>query len=146
MRALALLLLAPAMAAAQDRSTLLTCPGSLRLTPRVALEAPAGWRALPAPQTHWLRGARLFSGDPAEEAELVPDNPRPRAYRWTLAAHAAPQPWLVCAYEGTEASIAAAVPAAATVCLVATYHDNARGIRNGSVVIGPSDWVRALCR
>lgn len=146
MRALYALLLLPTLAAAQDPPPLLVCPGTITVSPTESVAAPQGWRALPAPRTHWLRAARLFSGDPSERADLVPDNPRPRNYGWTFRAGASPPNWLVCDYEGTEASITAAVPPAATRCTVTTYFDNSRGMRGGLVVIGPGNWVRAQCR
>lgn len=139
MRLVLLLLAAPAFA---QQSPLLACPDSIRLTPAESIEAPAGWRALPAARTHWLRGARLFAGDPAEQAELIPNFPRARNYGWTLDTAST----LVCEYEGTEATIAAPVPAGAGRCNLATYFDNARGLRNGAVVIGPNNWVRVQCR
>jgi hypothetical protein len=132
-------LLAAAPAAAE-----LSCPPRIELTPEVRITPPPGWRALPEPQSHWLRGAALYLGDPAGRAQLVPEEDRQRRVSyWDLTAE---PHTLVCEYEGTEMRIAAPVPAGLKRCTIETFRQTSQGVRFGRPVIGPNDWVRVACR
>lgn len=150
--ALALLpiLLAAGGAAAQQPSRppappLIACPASVEVQPRDEIRPPNGWEIRPETQRHWLRGAELFEGDPADRVQLRPDaDPRTRREWWDLGGNRQPYR-LVCRYEGLEAGIMATVPAAARRCEVTSFRENSRGMRHGRVVSGPEQVV-AACR
>ncbi|HYF09886.1 MAG TPA: STY0301 family protein [Acetobacteraceae bacterium] len=124
------------------------CPPQVQVTPEARIQAPEGWRALPEPQWHFLRGAELFDGDPSERAQLREDSREGAARQrwWDLDPANSRGYHLVCRYEGLEAGITARVPAGLRRCTVETYRDNSRGVRHGRVVMGPDNWVRVTCR
>lgn len=144
------LLLAAGTAAAQQPSRapnppLLACPPSIEVLSREEIHPPAGWEIRPEPQRHWLRGADLFEGDPADRVQLRPDaEPRSRREWWDLGGNRQPYR-LVCRYEGLESGIMATVPAAARRCEVYPIRENSRGMRHGRIVSGPEQIVVA-CR
>jgi hypothetical protein len=151
-RAIAVLVLLPGLVAAQPPPRpapapppLLACPGAIEVEPAERILAPAGWELRPERQRHWLRGAELFEGDPAERVQLRPDaDPRTRREWWDLGGNAQPYR-LVCRYEGIEAGIMAVVPAAARRCEVTSFREQSRGVRHGRIVHGP-DQVAVMCR
>lgn len=135
----------PRRAAAPPPVPLIACPPSVEADPGERLRAPLGWDVRPERQRHWLRGADLFEGDPADRVQLRPDQDRrTRREWWDLGGNAQPYR-LVCRYEGLESGLVAAVPAAAKRCEVTTFRENSRGMRHGRVVSGP-DQVRVVCR
>ncbi len=151
--AIALLVLLPGLAAAQPAPrpapaappTLLACPRAIEVEPADRIRAPMGWEVRPERQRHWLRGAELFEGDPADRVQLRPDaDPRTRREWWDLGGNAQPYR-LVCRYEGIESGIMAAVPAAARRCEVTSFREESRGVRHGRIVHGP-DQVSVTCR
>lgn len=146
---LPVLVLAGAAAAQQGTRTpappLLTCPPSVEVLSRDEIRPPNGWEVRPEPQRHWLRGADLYEGDPAERVQLQPDaDRRTRREWWDLGGNRAPYR-LVCRYEGLESGIMATVPAAARRCEVSSFRENSRGVRHGRIVSGPEQVVVA-CR
>ena len=144
------ILLAAGTAAAQQSSRppappLIACPPSVEVLSRDEIRPPTGWEVRPEPQRHWLRGADLFEGDPADRVQLRPDaEARGRREWWDLGGNRQPYR-LVCRYEGLESGIMAAVPAAARRCEVTGIRGNSRGMRHGRVVSGPEQVVVA-CR
>lgn len=124
------------------------CPPHLWVVAEQRIEVPQGWRVQPDTQMHWLRGAELFDGEPAERAQLREDgeNRQQRSAWWDLAPGNTRGYFLVCRYEGMEAGVVARVPDSMRRCTVTTYRDNSRGVRHGRVVIGPDNWVRVTCR
>ena len=148
------LLALPGMAMAQQRAPAsvappaFSCPPHVRVTPEQRIEAPEGWRVQADSAMHWLRGAELFDGEPAERAQLREDGGDRAGRRewWDLDPANPRGTFIVCRYEGLEAGIVARVPAGLRRCTVETYRDNSRGIRHGRVVIGPDNWVRVGCR
>lgn len=154
---LAVTLLLPAVALAQPAqrpaprpappqgAPLLACPPQVEAEPGERIRAPLGWEVRPERQRHWLRGADLFEGDPADRVQLRPDaDPRTRREWWELGGNAQPYR-LVCRYEGLESGVMAAVPAAAKRCEVTSLRENSRGMRHGRVVSGPEQ-VAVVCR
>jgi hypothetical protein len=154
---LALALLLPAAAAAQPAQRpparpappqgipLIACPPHVEADPGDRIRAPLGWEIRPERQRHWLRGADLFEGDPADRVQLQPDSdPRTRRVWWELGGNAQPYR-LVCRYEGLESGIMAAVPPAAKRCEVSSFRENSRGMRHGRAVHGPEQ-VAVVCR
>ncbi|WP_198372448.1 STY0301 family protein [Roseomonas rosulenta] len=154
---LALALLLPAAAAAQPAQRpparpappqappLLACPSSVEVEPADRIRTPLGWEVRPERQRHWLRGADLFEGDPADRVQLRPEaDPRTRREWWDLGGNAQPYR-LVCRYEGLESGIMAPVPAAARRCEVSSFREDSRGMRHGRVVSGPEQ-VAVVCR
>ena len=136
---------APQRPAPAPAVPLIACPPSVEVEPGERIRAPLGWEVRPERQRHWLRGAELFEGDPAERVQLRPDqDPRTRREWWELGGNAQPYR-LVCRYEGLESGIMAAVPAAARRCEVAPFRENSRGVRHGRIVSGPEQ-VRVSCR
>lgn len=124
---------------------LIACPGSIEVTPRDEIHPPAGWTVRLERERHWLRGADLFEGDPAERVQLRPDaDPRTRREWWDLGESRQPYR-LVCRYEGLEAGIMATVPAGARRCEVTSRREDSRGMRHGRVVSGPG-LVVVACR
>jgi hypothetical protein len=135
----------PARPAPQAGAPLLACPPAVEVEPAERIRAPLGWEIRPERQRHWLRGADLFEGDPADRVQLRPDaDPRTRREWWDLGGNAHPYR-LVCRYEGLESGIMAAVPAAARRCEVTSFRENSRGVRHGRVVHGP-ERVAVVCR
>ena len=124
---------------------LIACPPSVEVDAGERLRAPLGWDVRPERQRHWLRGAALFEGDPADRVQLRPEqDPRTRREWWDLGGNAQPYR-LVCRYEGLESGLVAAVPAAAQRCEVSAFRENSRGMRHGRVVSGPEQ-VSVVCR
>lgn len=146
-------LLAPIPALAQPAqrppaAPAFACPPHIRVTPEQRVDAPEGWRVVPEAEMHWLRGAELFDGDPADRAQLREDgeNRQQRSAWWDLDPANPRGYFLVCRYEGIEAGLVARVPAGPRRCTAETFRDNSRGVRHGRVVIGPDNWVRVTCR
>ncbi|MBR0649991.1 hypothetical protein GXW78_09985 [Roseomonas terrae] len=145
-----MLLLATAATAQQPARppgppVLIACPPSVEVTARDEIHPPPGWTVRPERQRHWLRGADLFEGDPAERVQLRPEaDPRTRREWWDLGDSRQAYR-LVCRYEGLESGIMAAVPAGARRCEVTSRRENSRGMRQGRVVSGPEQVVVA-CR
>lgn len=112
---------------------LLSCPSFLRLTPTVTVEAPPpGWEPLAWPQYHFLSWARLFDGDPEELVQLKEEEEADGSHGWLLEPSEPGRPFvLVCVYEGTEMTLAGAVPAAATRCDIRSFDEDAYGVRFG---------------
>ncbi len=106
------LLTAPALAAEP-----FTCPPGIEITPQATVKPVPGWQALPMAERHPLDGARLFDGDPAGMADLVPDQNTATLNVWQL------QPGMsytfVCTYAGTVMTMAAKVPTGAKQCSAA---------------------------
>ena len=150
------ILLLPALAAAQPARReaapagppAFSCPPHVRVTPEQRVQAPEGWRVQADSQMHWLRGAELFEGDPADRVQLREDGgDRATRREWWDLDPANPRTYhIVCRYEGLEAGIVAPVPRGLRRCTVETHRDNSRGVRHGRVVIGPDNWVRVGCR
>lgn len=124
---------------------LIACPPSVEVEPAERLRAPLGWEVRPERQRHWLRGADLFEGDPADRVQLRPETGgQPRRTWWELGRNAQPYR-LVCRYEGLAAGLVAPVPAAATLCEIRSVREDSRGMRHGRVVHGPEQ-VAVTCR
>lgn len=145
-------LLLPIAAAAQPAPRrappplpLLACPPSVEVMSRDEIRVPQGWEVRLERQRHWLRGADLFEGDPADRVQLRPESdPRMRRDWWDLGGNAQPYR-LVCRYEGLESGIMAGVPAAAKRCEVTRFREDSRGMRHGRAVHGPEQ-VAVTCR
>ena len=116
--------------------TLLSCPPLLRLTPTVTVDdPPPGWRPLAWPEYHFLSGARLFDGDPAERVQLKEEEEDDGSYGWLLERSEPDRPFmLVCVYEGTEMTLAREVPAAAGRCDIRRFEEDSYGVRFGRPV------------
>ena len=144
------ILLAAGTAAAQQSSRppappLIACPVSVEVLSRDEIRPPNGWEVRAEPQRHWLRGADLVEGDPADRVQLRPDaDLRRRREWWDLGGNRQPYR-LVCRFEGLESGIMAAVPAAARRCEVTGIRENSRGMRHGRVVSG-TEQVVVACR
>ncbi len=124
---------------------LIACPPSVEVEPDERLRAPMGWEVRPERQRHWLRGADLFEGDPADRVQLRPETGgQPRRTWWDLGGNAQPYR-LVCRYEGLAAGLVAAVPPAARLCEIRGFREDSRGMRHGRVVHGPEQ-VAVTCR
>lgn len=134
--------LAAGAAVAQPAPARFACPPSIGLPSPLPFDPPAGWTARSGSALHWLRGARLFEGDPADGVELRPDG-EGRREAWNLDPAA--RPVLVCLYEGTEATLSAPVPAGAKACTVERRPSQGRGTRAGQAVTGATEVV-AGCR
>lgn len=136
---------APRPAPPAPPPALIACPPQVEVESGDRIRAPMGWEVRPERQRHWLRGADLFEGDPADRVQLRPDaDPRTRREWWDLGGNAQPYR-LVCRYEGLESGIMAAVPAAARRCEVSGFREDSRGVRHGRIVHGPEQ-VRVVCR
>ena len=124
---------------------LIACPPHLQVETGDTPVVPQGWTLRPERQTHFLRGADLFEGDPAELAQLRPEEDR-RARRewWDIYDNGRPY-FLICRYEGLEAGIQGEVPRAAKRCEVRTVRSDGRGVRFGREVTGP-ERVEVDCR
>ncbi|MBR0670870.1 STY0301 family protein [Neoroseomonas soli] len=135
----------PARPAPPAAVPLIACPPSIEVESGDRIRVPMGWEVRPERQRHWLRGADLFEGDPADRVQLRPDaDPRTRREWWDLGGNQQPYR-LVCRYEGLESGIMAAVPPAAKQCEVTSFRENSRGMRHGRFVSGPEQ-VRVVCR
>lgn len=154
MRVLPLLLLLPAAAAlAQGRSAspppppAFACPASVEVESTARIRAPEGFTVVPDPARHWLRGADLFDGPPAERAQLRGDGGDRRTRRewWDLDPANARAYHIICRYEGLEEGLEAVLPAGLRRCTVETYREDARAARGGRFVLGPDGWVRVTC-
>jgi hypothetical protein len=92
----------------------IACPPSIHVTPQATVQPVPGWQPLPMAEHFVLRGARLFDGDPADLADLIPDRNDAAGMAWQL------QPGMsytfVCTYAGTEMTMAAKVPAGLKQC------------------------------
>jgi hypothetical protein len=55
---------------------LIACPPSVEVEPAERLRAPLGWEVRPERQRHWLRGADLFEGNPADRVQVIPAGER----------------------------------------------------------------------
>jgi len=116
MRALicaALLLSSPAISAET-----FTCPPAIKLTPQAIVQPVPGWQPLPMAAHHVLNGARLFDGDPADLADLIPDQNNAAGMAWRLFENMSYT--FVCTYGGTDMTMAAKVPAGVKQCTVST--------------------------
>jgi len=109
----ALLLNGPAIAAET-----FICPPFIKLTPHATVQPVPGWQPLPMAEHHVLTGARLFDGDPADLADLVPDKNNAAGMAWQLFPNMSYT--FVCTYAGTEMTMAAKVPTGAKQCATAT--------------------------
>ena len=94
-----------------------SCPSAISFTAQVNVQVVPGWKPLPMPERHALAGARLFDGDPADMADLVPDRITPPLTSWKLSPDR--HYTFVCIYNGTEVTFAAGVPKSAAMCSVA---------------------------
>ncbi len=124
---------------------LIACPPQIQVESGDRPVVPQGWTLRAERQMHWLRGADLFEGDPAELAQLRPAEDR-RAHRewWDIFDNGRPYV-LICRYEGLEAGLQAEVPRAARRCEVRAVRGEGRGVRFGREVTGP-DRIEADCR
>lgn len=123
------------------------CPASVEVESSAQLRAPEGFTVARAPTSHWLRGADLFDGPPAELAQLRGDGGDRRTRRewWTLDPANTRRYHIICRYEGLEEGLEAVLPAGLRRCTVETYREDARAMRGGRVVLGPDGWVRVTC-
>lgn len=123
------------------------CPASVEVESSARLRAPEGFTVARDPARHWLRGADLFDGPPAELAQLRGDGGDRRARRewWTLDPANTRRYHIICRYEGLEEGLEAVLPAGLRRCTVETYREDARAMRGGRVVLGPDGWVRVTC-
>lgn len=96
------------------------CPASISTTVSVkGAEAP--WQAVAdAAARSTLAGVRVYSGPPAEMANLVPDSvkrvKRLETATWQLPKEAGRAYWLACSYHNTALLLARPVPATARSC------------------------------
>ncbi|MBN8890059.1 MAG: hypothetical protein ABS99_04670 [Acetobacteraceae bacterium SCN 69-10] len=114
----------------------LACPGTLAIQPQEQVQAPAGWQAASEPQNHYLRGARLFDGDPKDLADLIGERGG-----WDLLPNEGRGYTLICQYEGTEATLQARVPEGLRRCTVSRRKANWRGVRFGREVTDGTETV-----
>lgn len=116
------------------------CPGTLAVRPAQSVAAPPGWRATDEPEQHYLRGARLFDGEPKDLADLIPERGG-----WDLGANQGRGYTLVCQYEGTEAVLEAKVPDGLRRCQMSRQKVNWHGVRFGRTVTDGTE-VRVVCK
>ncbi len=129
----------------QGPPPLISCPPHLDVESGDRIVVPQGWDLRPERQRHWLRGAELYEGDPADRVQLRPDQDRrTRREWWDLGGNAQPYR-LVCVYEGLQSGVMATVPERARRCEVRDVPENSRGMRHGRVVTEPRR-VEVDCR
>jgi hypothetical protein len=110
MRALSLLSIA-VFAAASARAESFTCPV------QVETDATAGG----TPQSFKFRYVSFYDGDPAEMADLAPDDgpdPKKLHQRWQFARTPGRPIVMVCRYHGTQATVRKDVPASIKECRI----------------------------
>lgn len=122
------------------------CPASVEVESSARLRAPEGFTVARDSARHWLRGADLFDGPPAELAQLRGEsNRRARRDWWDLDPANTRRYHIICRYEGLEEGLEAVLPIGLRRCTVETYREDARAMRGGRVVMGPDGWVRVTC-
>jgi hypothetical protein len=142
----AALLLLPIQAFGQAATAAFACPASVEVEGTARLRVPEGFVLAPSPMRHWLRGATLFDGPPAELASLRPnEDARTRRDWWELDPANPRRYHIICRYEGIEDGLEAMLPAGLRRCTIETYRENARAMRGGRVVAGPDGWIRVTC-
>ena len=120
LRSFALAAICAVLSCTSAEAQTITCP--LRFPTKVLQFGPAddGWTPglgdLAAP----LESIALFSGPPAEGAELKPSSANGTRVSWTLDEPIPGGVWLQCAYGRNALSLSRPLPTAPSVC-VATY-------------------------
>ncbi|WP_449226835.1 STY0301 family protein [Azospirillum argentinense] len=147
LRALPLLAVLAALAATPAFADEIRCPPSL--TVQAQPEAPGGWSPYPAKDQHAFAGVALVEGDRATQmaapTALEPDRSlrrgRSEVRQWDFPAARRSNVFLICRYNGTQATLAIDLPRTVRRCQI-TEETDARGI----VLDKPATAPPFLCR
>ena len=120
-RALAVLLAAPALPALAQEHAALSCPATLTVAEQP--ETPPGWSAASNKTSHKLKTAKIYNGKAGgEEYDLAPDDTKQHGKNlvlsWDLNGYRAMNLFVRCFYRDTEATLTADLPARLTSCSV----------------------------
>ena len=148
LRALPLLAILAAVTADPALANEVRCPASL--TVQAQPEAPGGWSPYPAKDQHAFAGVALVDGDRATQmaaapAALEPDRSmrrgRSEIRQWDFPAARRDNVFLICRYNGTQATLAIDLPRTVRRCQI-TEETDARGM----VLDKPATAPQFLCR